>query len=84
VQAFAYYKISRKNFNTKYNLLFIWFLTSGLIHSTIEVYFILNNTRLVEDLGVMGSLWKEYAKSDSRYLTQDSLVLVMEGITVVS
>ncbi|KXN69531.1 putative EBP domain protein, partial [Conidiobolus coronatus NRRL 28638] len=83
VQAFAYYKISQKNLGKKYNLQFIWFLTSGLIHSTIEVYFILNNTRLVEDLGVMGSLWKEYAKSDSRYLTQDSLILVMESITVL-
>ena len=33
---------------------------------------------------VFGQLWKEYALSDSRYLTSDTLVLCMETITVVS
>ena len=31
-----------------------------------------------------GQLWKEYALSDSRYMTSDTLVLCMETITVVS
>jgi len=30
-----------------------------------------------------GQLWKEYALSDSRYLTSDPLVLCMESLTVV-
>lgn len=33
---------------------------------------------------LFGQLWKEYALSDSRYLTSDTLVLCMEAITVVS
>lgn len=30
-----------------------------------------------------GELWKEYALSDSRYLTQDAFVLCMETTTAV-
>ena len=33
---------------------------------------------------IIGQLWKEYALSDSRYMTADTLVLCMETITVVS
>lgn len=33
---------------------------------------------------LFGQLWKEYALSDSRYMTSDTLVLCMETITVVS
>lgn len=32
---------------------------------------------------MFGQLWKEYALSDSRYLTQDPFVLCMESITAV-
>jgi len=32
---------------------------------------------------LFGQLWKEYALSDSRYLTQDPFVLCMESITAV-
>lgn len=30
---------------------------------------------------VLSQLWKEYALSDSRYLTRDAFVTVMEGVT---
>lgn len=30
-----------------------------------------------------GQMWKEYALSDSRYMTSDTLVLCMETMTVV-
>ena len=32
---------------------------------------------------LFGQLWKEYALSDSRYLTQNAFVLCMESITAV-
>ena len=32
----------------------------------------------------LGQAWKEYAKSDSRYLTADPFVVCMESITAVS
>jgi len=33
---------------------------------------------------LFGQLWKEYALSDSRYLTQNAFVLCMESVTAVS
>ena len=33
---------------------------------------------------LFGQLWKEYALSDSRYLTSDPFVLCMETVTAVS
>lgn len=33
---------------------------------------------------IFGQLWKEYAKSDSRYLVSDPFVVSIEMITVVS
>lgn len=33
---------------------------------------------------LFGQMWKEYALSDSRYLTQDAFVLCMESLTAVS
>ena len=33
---------------------------------------------------LFGQLWKEYAMSDSRYLTNDAFVLCMESITAIA
>ena len=33
---------------------------------------------------LFGQFWKEYAMSDSRYLTSDAFVLCMETVTAVS
>lgn len=33
---------------------------------------------------LLGQLWKEYAKSDSRYLIADPFVVSIEAVTVVS
>jgi cholestenol delta-isomerase len=44
----------------------------------------LNHDRMVSAQDFFGQLWKEYALSDSRYLTSDTLVLCMETVTVVS
>lgn len=43
-----------------------------------------NHGRMGSAQDFFGQLWKEYALSDSRYLTSDTLVLCMETITVVS
>ncbi|GME22968.1 ebp domain-containing protein [Neofusicoccum parvum] len=45
-------------------------------------YFILNHPHMPAMQDFFGQLWKEYAKSDSRYLAADSLVLTLETITV--
>ena len=47
-------------------------------------YFAYNHTRMGGAQDLFGQLWKEYAMSDSRYLTSDPFVLCMETVTAVS
>ncbi|KAG9239752.1 EBDP2, emopamil-binding protein [Amylocarpus encephaloides] len=58
-----------------------WFILSGAIHLFFEGYFSLNHTRMGPAQDLFGQLWKEYALSDSRYLTSDPFVLCMETVT---
>ncbi len=46
-------------------------------------YFVLNYAQVAGSQGFLAQLWKEYALSDSRYLTLDPIVLCMETITAV-
>ncbi|CAK7227333.1 hypothetical protein SBRCBS47491_006533 [Sporothrix bragantina] len=54
--------------------LFVWFTMC---------YFVLNHASLDGDQSLRGQLWKEYALSDSRYLTSDPFMLCVEGLTVL-
>ncbi|KAL0078466.1 Emopamil-binding protein [Phycomyces blakesleeanus] len=63
-------------------LRFIWFLLSGFLHCGFELYFILHHDTLANRTDIIAQLWKEYAHSDSRYLSSDPLVLSLETITV--
>jgi len=58
-----------------------WFVLSGFIHLFFEGYFALNHPRMGSAQDLFGQLWKEYALSDSRYLTSDPFVLCMETVT---
>ncbi|RFU30480.1 hypothetical protein B7463_g5845, partial [Scytalidium lignicola] len=58
-----------------------WFILSGSIHLFFEGYFSINHTRMASSQDLFGQLWKEYALSDSRYLTSDPFVLCMETVT---
>jgi cholestenol delta-isomerase len=58
-------------------------LTAGTIHVFFEGYFAYNHTRMAPATDVLGQMWKEYAYSDSRYLTSDPFVLCTETITAV-
>ena len=46
-------------------------------------YFVFNHDRIAGMQGLFAQLWKEYALSDSRYLTLDPFVLSIETLTVV-
>ena len=46
-------------------------------------YFSLNHFQMGPAQDLFGQLWKEYALSDSRYLTSDPFVLCMETVTAV-
>jgi len=60
-----------------------WFLFCGLLHIHFEGYFIKYRRTLAGRSDIVAELWKEYAQSDSRYLTQDSFVVGIEVLTVV-
>jgi len=59
----------------------MWFVLSGAIHLLFEGYYAINFANMGEKQTLLGQLWKEYAFSDSRYLTQDAFVLCMESVT---
>ncbi|KAJ1939922.1 hypothetical protein EC988_007179, partial [Linderina pennispora] len=56
-----------------------WFVLCGSLHCVFELYYLAQFTALPENTDIMASLWKEYAKSDSRYLTQSSMVGALES-----
>ncbi|TKA26608.1 hypothetical protein B0A50_04716 [Salinomyces thailandicus] len=61
----------------------MWFVLSGAIHLFFEGYYAANYATLGTKQTLIGQMWKEYAFSDSRYLTQNSFVLCMETVTAV-
>ncbi|MCJ1424824.1 hypothetical protein MMC29_002712 [Sticta canariensis] len=61
----------------------LWFVLSGTIHLFFEGYFAFNHASMPGMQDVFGQLWKEYAMSDSRYLTSDPFVLCMETVTAI-
>lgn len=62
----------------------MWFALSSCVHLFFEGYYVLN----VIDIGThemwFGQMWKAYASSDSRYLTQNAFIFCMESITSVA
>ncbi|KAF4990190.1 hypothetical protein FGRMN_8611 [Fusarium graminum] len=61
----------------------MWFALCGCIHFFFEGYYVYNFLDISSRSHLFAQLWKEYALSDSRYLTQDSFLVPMEGITAV-
>jgi cholestenol delta-isomerase len=59
----------------------VWFTLCALIHTILEGYFVVFCSTLPSDLSFLGQAWKEYALADSRYVTGDSAVWVIEAIT---
>ncbi|OTA66605.1 EBP-domain-containing protein [Hypoxylon sp. EC38] len=67
---------------TKSNLaLLCWFVMNGCLHCFFEGYFVFNHATIASSQNVFAQLWKEYALSDSRYLTSDFFMLSIESIT---
>ncbi|KAJ3096070.1 hypothetical protein HDU97_006241 [Phlyctochytrium planicorne] len=60
---------------------FMWFVACGFIHGVVEGYFGYNHLSISTQEGFFADLWKEYAKSDSRYMTKDPFVCIMESMT---
>lgn len=47
----------------------------------MEGYFAYNHKEIAGQSFLLAELWKEYAYSDSRYMSGDSFVVIMESIT---
>ncbi len=61
----------------------MWFVLSGGIHLFFEGYYATFYKTLAAKQTIIGQLWKEYAFSDSRYLSNNAFVLCMETVTAV-
>lgn len=58
-------------------------IPGGSLHCFFEGYFVFNHATVASSQNLFAQLWKEYALSDSRYLTSDPFMLSVESITVV-
>ncbi|CAG8462156.1 10847_t:CDS:2 [Ambispora gerdemannii] len=67
--------------STKNKIIFTWFVICGFIHTFFEGYFAAFYQTIQQDNALFAQMWKEYALSDSRYLTSDPFVVNMERIT---
>ncbi|RMZ78418.1 hypothetical protein DV738_g3931, partial [Chaetothyriales sp. CBS 135597] len=61
----------------------LWFVLTGCLHIVFEGYYVIHYASMASQMDLLGQLWKEYALSDSRYLTQDTFVLSIETITAL-
>ena len=50
---------------------------------TYLAYYVSNFSKIAGQTNFVAELWKEYALSDSRYLTDDTGVFSLEAISVV-
>ncbi|XP_064633235.1 3-beta-hydroxysteroid-Delta(8),Delta(7)-isomerase-like [Lineus longissimus] len=73
--------IKRPKFSFLDKLKLCWFVSCVLIHIVIEGYFSLNHRTLAGSQTFLAQLWKEYGKSDSRYISSDNFTVSMETIT---
>ncbi|KAJ2492403.1 hypothetical protein IWW37_001450 [Coemansia sp. RSA 2050] len=74
---------ARNALSSKDKLIVVWMLVCAGIHIVLEGYFSFNHGTLAGKRTIMADLWREYAHSDSRYLTSDPFTVIMEGITAV-
>ncbi|KAJ4165099.1 hypothetical protein LMH87_006746 [Akanthomyces muscarius] len=59
----------------------LWFVLCGVIHLGLEGHYARHEHHIGASSHVLSQLWKEYALSDSRYLTRNSFMVCMETIT---
>ncbi|AEO69193.1 uncharacterized protein THITE_2146203 [Thermothielavioides terrestris NRRL 8126] len=64
-------------------LIVAWFALCGFLHLFFEGYFVLRHASLASSQSLFAQVWKEYALSDSRYLTSDPFMLCIETLTVL-
>ncbi|KAJ8301172.1 hypothetical protein KUTeg_020159 [Tegillarca granosa] len=81
--AFWFYTGRRCSFLMATRVKLCWFFVCGFIHIILEGYFSLYHRSLVEKMTYLAQMWKEYGKGDSRYVTSDTCIVIIESITAV-
>ncbi|KAJ4254711.1 hypothetical protein NW757_005040 [Fusarium falciforme] len=61
-----------------------WFALCGFLHVAFEGYYLVYRHELTGMSTLFAQLWKEYALSDSRYLTHDVFTISVETITALA
>ncbi|KAK7403854.1 hypothetical protein QQX98_010358 [Neonectria punicea] len=61
-----------------------WFAMCGFLHVVFEGYYLFYRNQLPGMSTTFAQLWKEYALSDSRYLTNDVFTISVETITAMA
>ncbi|KAF4452679.1 emopamil-binding (phenylalkylamine Ca2+ antagonist binding) [Fusarium albosuccineum] len=61
-----------------------WFALCGFLHVAFEGYYLAYRHQLPGMSSLFAQLWKEYALSDSRYLTHDIFTISVETITFLA
>ncbi|GFO36735.1 3-beta-hydroxysteroid-delta(8),delta(7)-isomerase-like protein [Plakobranchus ocellatus] len=64
-------------------LVLCWFMVCAFIHTVLEGYFAVYHASIAGHSTLLGEVWKEYSKGDSRYMTSDTFMVCMETITAV-
>ncbi|KAK3942988.1 putative 3-beta-hydroxysteroid-Delta(8),Delta(7)-isomerase [Diplogelasinospora grovesii] len=62
-------------------LTFCWFALCGFLHLFFEGFYVVHHATLASSQAPFAQAWKEYALSDSRYLTSDPFMLCIETLT---
>ncbi|KAH9493004.1 hypothetical protein Btru_022896 [Bulinus truncatus] len=73
----------REQFCIKRRVALCWFMLCAFIHIVLEGYFAYYHASLAGHTSVLGEMWKEYSKCDSRYISSDTFTVCMETITAV-
>ncbi|CAM1502909.1 Fc.00g076850.m01.CDS01 [Cosmosporella sp. VM-42] len=60
-----------------------WFALCGFLHVAFEGYYLYHRNELASMNTPFAQLWKEYALSDSRYLTNDVFTISVETVTAL-
>ena len=58
-----------------YSVLLPNIVVAGTLHCIFEGYFVTHYNSIAQSQNIFAQLWKEYALSDSRYLSSDTFVL---------
>ncbi|KAJ1667380.1 hypothetical protein IW140_000907 [Coemansia sp. RSA 1813] len=80
---FYAYTAKRRRIELSQRLTALWFVMCGALHSLFELYYLVQYRTLAQEQSIVADMWKEYALSDSRYLSAVPMVRTLETITVL-